>query len=204
MSGLYVPHHLLILHQRLLNGDRTASEEIADVLLEPLVSELRSKFPRTDEQVVWDGVIDAVLDLCARPDTFDPNRNVPLDRFLSMAAWRNVANSLRSEKRRRAREEKAAQLQPVPDVELRPPVGNKEQEEKNQQRHQQQQREELMCRLQDPLERKILELRLSGERRTSVFAEALDIQHLPPAKQRREVKRAKDRVDQKLRRLKKK
>ena len=43
-------------------------------------------------------------------------------------------------------------------------------------------------------------LRLQGERRTEAFAEILGISHLSIETQRREVKRAKDRIDKTLRR----
>jgi RNA polymerase sigma-70 factor (ECF subfamily) len=57
-----------------------------------------------------------------------------------------------------------------------------------------------MSLLQDPTDRQILALRLQGERRTEAFAELLGISHLPIGVQRREVKRAKDRIDKILRR----
>jgi hypothetical protein len=77
-------------------------------------------------------------------------------------------------------------------------VGNLLQEEENEQLHRQQ--EEMMSLLQDPKDRQILVLRLQGERRTGAFAEILGISHLPIETQRREVKRAKDRIDKTLRR----
>jgi hypothetical protein len=98
---------LLILHTRLLNGDRIAPEELARLLLSSLSRELARKFPHTDEHLICDGVTDALLEYCARPNNFDTSRGVPLDRFLARAAWRNVANIVRGERRRQAREKKA-------------------------------------------------------------------------------------------------
>jgi hypothetical protein len=77
---------LLGLHRRLCDGDRTASEELAELILEPLVDAISRRFPRSDKQTVWDGVVDALLDYCARPHQFDEGRKVPLDRFLRMAS----------------------------------------------------------------------------------------------------------------------
>ena len=57
-----------------------------------------------------------------------------------------------------------------------------------------------MQRLLDPRDRQILALRLQGERRTEAFAEILGLSYLPIEAQRREVKRAKDRIDKILRR----
>jgi RNA polymerase sigma-70 factor (ECF subfamily) len=197
-----MPHRLdssqlLGLHHRLCNGDRTASEELAELMLEPLVDALARRFPRTDGQTVWDGVVDALLDYCARPHQFDEGRGVPLGRFLLMASRRNVTNLLRGEARRRAREE-TAHGNASAAVEVDSPAGNILQQEES--RELQRQQEGMMEQLSDQRDRQILALRLHGERRTEAFAEILGIAHLPIEAQRREVKRAKDRIDKILRR----
>jgi hypothetical protein len=109
-----------------------------------------------------------------------------------------VANSVRGEKRRKAREEKAGQDYVESSVELDPVVGNLLQQEEKVQH--QRQRAELMSTLQNSKDRQLLALRLQGERRTEVFAEILEISHLPIKDQRRVVKQAKDRIDKILRR----
>jgi hypothetical protein len=83
---------LLGLHRRLCDGDRTASEELAELILEPLVDAVSRRFPHHDKQTIWDGVVDALLDYCARPHQFDETRRVPLDHFLRMASRHNVMN----------------------------------------------------------------------------------------------------------------
>lgn len=50
------------------------------------------------------------------------------------------------------------------------------------------------------VDRRILQLQLAGERRTSAYAEACGISHLPLAEQRAGVKLRKDRILQRLRR----
>jgi DNA modification methylase len=189
---------LLKLHRRLCDGDRTAPEELAELILESLVEAIIRRFPRTDEQFIWDGVIDAILDYCAQPRQFDERHGIPLDRFLQMAAWRNVANARRGEARRMAREVKAGQTHATTAVELDPVVGNLLQKEESGQLHQQ--GVDFMNLLQDSKDRQILALRLQGERRTTAFAEILGISHPPVEVQRREVKRAKDRIDKILHR----
>ena len=47
------------LHERLLLGDRVASEELSRLLLAPLQQEVTRRFPRIDEQMINDGVVDA-------------------------------------------------------------------------------------------------------------------------------------------------
>ena len=193
--------HLLRLHTRLMDGDRIASEEVVCLLLISLSNELARKFPNTDKHLVFDGVTDALVEYCTGPKKFDPSRGVPLDRFLALAAWRNVANSVRGEKRRKLRELKA--LTAVPDeelVELDVTAGNMLQDQEKDRQHQAAQ---LLRMIGNPVDKKILKLRLAGERRTEEFARIMTISYLPKDSQRREVKRAKDRIDKFLQRSKK-
>ena len=190
---------LVALHERLLHGDRVAPEELAELLLERLTAEVARQFPHTDIHIVYEGVADALLDYCAKPGGFDTARNVPLDRFLSQAAWRNVANSVRGEKRRKAREEKSVQDTESKIVELHPSVGNHNQ---NEAQLQQERLAELMQTLENPVDRKVFELQMSGERRTEEFAKVMGISHLSAAEQRSEVKRTKDRIATHLKRKK--
>jgi RNA polymerase sigma-70 factor (ECF subfamily) len=122
-----------------------------------------------------------------------------LDRFLANAAWCNIANLLRGEQRRKAKEKRSLELNDEKVVELHPAMGNPLQ---NESQDRQQQLDELRRSLENPVDRRILELRAMGERRTEQFAKVLGILHLPVDQQRREVKRAKDRIDKVMRRHK--
>lgn len=192
------PAQLIELHKRLLQGDRTASEEMASQLLTPLARQLSRKFPFTDEQIVSDGGTDAILDYCENPQQFDATRGVPLDGFLHMAARRNVSNLLRGEKRRKAREGRYGQASLESSVELSESAGNLLQ--KGRKIRVQRPQVEAITILKDKKDQRIHELRLRGERRTQVFAQVLEIDHLPTEVQRREVKRVKDRIDKVLER----
>jgi RNA polymerase sigma-70 factor (ECF subfamily) len=189
---------LLELHRQLLTGDRTASEAVVGLLHVSLTREVSAQFRHTDQHIIWDGVIDAMLDYCARPQQFDAERGVSLKRFLRLAARRNVGNILRGEQRRKVREEAAGHAWTVSSVELDPAAGNLLQQEEATQRQRQQ--AALTQALQNPNDQQLLALRLQGVRRTEAFAEILGITHLPIEMQRREVKRAKDRIDKILRR----
>lgn len=189
---------LLTLHRRLLAGDRTASEEVVGLLHASLTQEVSSQFPHTDPHIIWDGVIDALLDYCARPQQFDADRGIPLESFLRLAARRNVMNMLRSAQRRKTREEAVGHAWAASSVELDPAAGNLLRKEESM--RQQRQRAALASTLQNSNDQQLLALRLQGVRRTEAFAELLGITHLPIATQRREVKRAKDRIDKMLRR----
>jgi DNA-directed RNA polymerase specialized sigma24 family protein len=176
-----------------------ASEELAQRMLERLVSELGGKFPFTDSQLISNGVTDAILEYCAKPVSFDASRGVPLDRYLAKAAWRNVANLWRGEKRRKAREEKSVEYSDQKVVELHPSAGNLLQ---NEALAQKEQVAELMQTLENPVDRQVFKLRMLGERRTEEFAKAMGISHLPLVRQRSAVKRAKDRIEKLLKRRK--
>lgn len=189
---------LLELHRRLLIGDRIASEEIVTLLLASLTQEVAAQFRHTDQHIIWDGIIDAMLDYCARPQQFDAERGISLKRFLRLAARRNVMNTLRREQRRKAREEAVGHAWAASSVELDPAAGNLLQKEESAQRQRQQ--AALTNALQNPNDQQLLALRVQGVRHTEAFAEILGITHLPIETQRREVKRGKDRIDKMLRR----
>ena len=194
------PARLFALHKQLLQGDRTASEEVASLLLTPITNQTSRKFPFTDEHIVAEGVTDAILDYCENPQKFDATRGVPLDGFIRMAARRNVSNLLRGEKRRKVREEKYGRAKLESPVELSGSVGNLLQKDKKM--RVQRPMAEAMTILKDKKDQQIHKLRLQGERRTQVFAQVLEINHLTAEVQRREVKRAKDRIDKVLERNK--
>jgi RNA polymerase sigma-70 factor (ECF subfamily) len=185
------------LHERLLQGDRVASEELLRILLPLLLSEIARRFPKTDEQLVADGVTDALLDYSASPQEFDAGKDIPLDRFLATAAWRNVANLVEGERRRKRRERKVGGEQREAHVALDPLARNIWQEELQQFGEKQ---EAMLQALGDPKDKEIWTLRLQGVRDTTAFGRLLGITHLPLQRQREEVKRHKDRIARFLRR----
>jgi hypothetical protein len=185
------------LHERLLHGDRVAAEELARLLLPRLVGEVARRFPRTDEQIVSDGVIDAVMDYCACPEQFDAGKDVPLERFLANAAWRNVSNLLVGERRRKRREKRAGGEKHEADVALDPSARNIRREEQEQL---DQRRAAILEGLDDPKDKEIMTLVLQGVKDTATYAPLLDVAHLPIRQQRAEVKRRKDRITRFLRR----
>ena len=137
MPPRFESSQLLAFHRRLCNGDRTASDELAVLLLDPLVERIpRRQFPRADEHWHFQAVADALLDYCARPHQFDEGRGVPLVPFLLMTCRRNMLNLLRGEARRRTHEGQAAKMPAASIVELDPVAGNLLQQEESAQLHQ--------------------------------------------------------------------
>jgi hypothetical protein len=86
MDGKKTAQNLLVLHQKLLDGNTFAFEEIFEAVFPCLLGDLQRNFPWTDGHIVTDGVTDALLDYLLKPHAFDPLRGVPLDRFLFKAA----------------------------------------------------------------------------------------------------------------------
>ncbi len=93
------------LHRRLLDGDPLASEEAARFLLVPLAEETKRQYPRLDEQLINDAVVDALLDYLGDPSRADTSGGSGPRAYLRRAAWRNAANFHKSGKRRKSRED---------------------------------------------------------------------------------------------------
>jgi DNA-directed RNA polymerase specialized sigma24 family protein len=100
---------LRALRQKLLEGDENALEPFAGRALETLPRLLRRSFPRVPADWATDAVVDAILELAARPDRVDPTDAPALDRFLLLAARRTLINLLRADSRRRLREARYAE-----------------------------------------------------------------------------------------------
>jgi hypothetical protein len=96
---------LAALHLRVCNGDAAAREELVAAALRSLPRGIRIG----DRDAATEAVVDAILEYLSRPGRFDPDRGVPLERYLHLAAMRNLQNHHRSELRRHARERLYAQ-----------------------------------------------------------------------------------------------
>ena len=92
------------LAARIGRGDAAALGELAQHLLPVLMRRLRRAYGRVPSDLLSDACEDAILEYGASPRRFDPARGVPLDRFLQMAAARNLADLLKADARRRRRE----------------------------------------------------------------------------------------------------
>jgi hypothetical protein len=88
----------------MLAGDPAARERLAEELLAGLRRKLQRAFVHAPDDVVFDAVVDAIMEYIKDPVRFDASRGVPLDRFVQMAARRNLASHMRSEAQRKARE----------------------------------------------------------------------------------------------------
>jgi len=194
------PNFEYSIHQRLLKKDPIAPSELVENYIESLVLKLGRRFPNLgDPHFVHDAAADALLNYAQHPERFNPEKG-KLFPYLLMSARGDLINRLKSEGRRRQREVH------IENVELQPDLRNISSE--------QSENIELppglsMVDIESQIEqiinnqtdRTLLELILDGERRTECYAEVLGITNLNMKEQRRQVKRAKDRLTKRLQRL---
>jgi hypothetical protein len=182
------PASLAMLHAQVLAGGGDSALLAVIVTLRPrLVRRLRLTFRNAGFDVVDDAIQEAFIDYSLRPSRFRPEREQTLEQFLHMAAWRNVANAVAADSRRRGRE--LQYVLAARDRQQSPHLP-----------------EALIASLLpgspiDCPERKALEAWIDGERRTQFLAVALGVGGCSPSQQRRTVKQFKDRVINRAKRL---
>lgn len=167
--------------------DAAALGELARVLLPVLKRRLHRVYRRASADMVSDACVDAILDFGAHPERFDSTRGLPLDRFLQMAATRNLGNLLEADARRRHREAAYATQDGA--------LGSRSMSFDDDVRRR------ILSVVNEGTELKAFAEWLSGERRTASLAATLGLSHLSPREQRYEIKRFKDRVRRRVLRL---
>jgi len=184
------------VHDRLLQGDATASADCAGAVIGPLTKRLERRFPELrGSDVLVDAVTDAVFSYLRQPGQYDPARRGLLG-FLAMAAEGDLKNALAKWHRRKEMEV------PLDDVDLEVVAGNRmvgpgdpagefDLDEI---------RSGVRALFDDPRDRQMADLVLEGERSIELFARILGLEGLPIDEQRREVKRHKDRIKKRLER----
>jgi hypothetical protein len=184
-------HDLNRLHARTRLGEDDAREQLLVRALPELERRLQLRFRRASRDLVVNAVEDALLDYMSDPGRFDMTRDVPLGAFILRAASRNLINSLASERRRHDREGRYASDAAAMMARYEPSDGPD------------------LSKItlspddvsSDGAERQAFELWRGGERRTEAFARVLGLADRSPVVQAREVKRFKDRLIKRIRRL---
>jgi RNA polymerase sigma-70 factor (ECF subfamily) len=196
--------HINAIYQRLLAGEIDAPSDLIELLLDPLTTALRRKFPSLpDPNLVTDTATDTLFRFVQEPERFQPERG-DLWGYLYMDALGDIRNAWQKQRRRLIREI------PFDPVAHDLPDGNSNVEEAivrklvpaslpdgtdaasliNQ----------LRADIPDARDWEVVTLMALGERSTSIYASVLEITDLPPAEQRRRVKQAKDRLRLRLKR----
>lgn len=191
-------------YQRILHGDPIAFARLCELALPHLVAFLRAQFPQLEPHQHEMTAIDCLLDYHARPEQYDPDR-LSLFAYLRMAARHDMLNAIdrenRYERRLLSLDEPATRIELTEQDSVSSPEFELEQWL---QQHTDYSRQEILRALDaelDSVDRQLLLLMLDGVRETEPYAAVMDISHHDLVKQRREVKRAKDRLTKKLRRF---
>jgi hypothetical protein len=169
---------------------RAFLERMAAELLSTLQRRLRRAFPRTPDDFIVDAVEDALLEYAAGPD-----RHLSCDAeraHLYRASWRNVANLVDAERRRRTRDTQYATLLASEHGLVRPSFADLDDHSSTDKR--------LDGLATNPAEKIALLLWLNGERHSDALAKALGFSTLSVRAQRQEVKRFKDRISKRAER----
>jgi hypothetical protein len=180
------------IHERLIAGRPTAAAELFDEAIEPLTRFVISRY-RSD-RFGWDDVaMDVLFELIDRPEAFDPSKR-RLFGYLCMKASGDALNA----KQKAIRREKTV----CPAVEFDASDGESgaSRLQINAAAHR------LIMEhwseiVQDPADAIVLKLWLEEESDTAVYAIALGLDELPVSAQRAEVKKYRDRIEKRLRRL---
>jgi len=190
-----------VLHERVLDGDVTASAEVAEVLMPLTISRLRRSYHSLyDPHLVDTAVEDALMNYFSRPQQYDPAKS-SLASYLYMSARGDLLNLLERDKRYtehlrlvecveldNSETEYGVEVKDEFDLEalilaLNSPVWQR-----------------LSDLLPDPVDQEIVLLMMEGVRKTSVYADVLGISDHPVGEQAAIVKRHKDRLKKKLQR----
>jgi hypothetical protein len=188
------------LHQRLLDGDLVASQELAAAFLLVVVDRLKQRFPGLDdESLIFDAATDAILSYAERPSQYKPD-GLRLLAYLVMSADGDLKNALRRHQRRAHRELSMS------DVELLLDARNPEEDKEAYPEHAVGPEVNGVARrvrevIPDPVDQQFIDLMIQGERRTDAFAKVLGIADMEVKQQRKIVKQHKDRLKKRLTRL---
>lgn len=183
------------LHADVCARDPTASSRVFTVLLDPLIDWLSFRWRNErDAERVRDFAIDSIISYLESPERYDPSR-ASLLTYLRLDAHGDLLND--HDQRQRQRERQADAF-----VELAAEARNSSPDEYPSERE----RPEMTLAhvrqaLPDERDRRAVLLLMEQERSTEVFAEVWGLAGLGAEEQAAEVKRNKDRIKARLRRL---
>jgi hypothetical protein len=199
---------LFNLHKRLIAADGTALSEIARLVFDRLLSQLRREFPREDDHLLQEKAADALLEYGAAPQIANASSGAGVLGFLVLRAKSRLLTTLKRDRRRRVVEDRFARdfsgVSMGDDdnvVELPRVQGEHNVEDfvdpasaaEDTSRTEAQISDVLSGVLSDR-DRRIVKLMLEGVRETSTYARVLEIEDRSLDEQRRIVKQHKDRL----------
>lgn len=189
-------------HQRVLAADPVAFSQLAERLYASLVRDTGARArshagKAVDMTLVEEAVGQTLLDYNDHPERYNPEQSA-LHSYLVMAAYRDFQNSLSKEYRHTGRQ---ATLSGEGLVELEVPDGRSEIDGLLSRISAQEWWSLVEGTFNEPADRQLVLMLANGVRATESYARVLGITGLPVEEQQREVKKAKDRVLKRLKRL---
>jgi RNA polymerase sigma-70 factor, ECF subfamily len=192
----------LEVHQRLLSGDPTASLDASELILGPLVARLRAKWPTLDEIYCYDAATEVLVQYLKAPERYDPSKSSVIG-WLAMQAHGDLTNDYQSKQKRfekswvvesdlpaRPESEDPAKLEDLlPTTQLGARLGPSR----------------ILANVYeafpDERDRQLIWHVIDGSRSTDEAAEILGLTHLTGEERTKEVRKNKDRIKTRLRRL---
>lgn len=186
------------IYGALLSGEPTAPRDLVNACVGPLFGIIRHRFPVLPAEAQQDAVHDALLALIADPTRYRPEKGSVLN-YLAQVAAHKALDQLRALRRRQPESAVGGA------VELDRASANNpsrtDVEFEVQSRMVDAEVEALVREiLPDDRDRRVWEMGLDGRTPTQEYAAALDLVHLPPEEQAREVKRHRDRIWKRIQR----
>lgn len=193
-------HWQIQKHQQILNENSpTAFAQLSELALPHLVEFLQREFRQVEVHLHETAAIDSLLTYHAAPQKYDPEK-LTLFAYLRMSARHDLLNAVDHSNRQKRPlldiDEPAIQSQLVADADLESEL-YLEQWLDNGDSGKQTMLRQFEAEL-DTIDRQLFLLMLNGVRETEPYAEIMQLASQPLPEQRREVKRAKDRLTKKL------
>lgn len=188
------PARLSALHTRIVAGDVTATSELFALVQRPLAAVVRKRI----SQLAWDDACDAATDAIVSyinaPDRFDPTR-AGLFGYLALIARRDSLNLLRDYRAAQKKQTRVVELSAADGKDYCDDAATKLDAERILRDH-------LDEIVKEDGDEEVLRLFLAGEGETAAYAAVLGISDHPEAEQKKVVKQRRDRIEQRLKRLK--
>lgn len=195
-------HWQIQKHQQILNETSpTAFAQLSELALPHLIEFLQHEFRQVEVHLHETAAIDSLLTYHHAPEKYDPEK-LTLFAYLRMSARHDLLNALDHNKRQRRPlldiEEPGIQAQLVAEGETEAFVIEDWLDSSNSTK------QTMLRNFETELnetDRQLFLLMLNGVRETEPYAAIMELNLLPIAEQRREVKRAKDRLTKRLTRF---
>ena len=181
------------LHGRVLADDPTASAELFEAVHRPLWRVLVRTFGGLLEEDAVDLATDAIVEYLGKPNRFQPEK-ASLFTYLAVIAKGDALNRLRSIAISKGHHQRF--------VELQDPDGNIQDDATDTRMAAQSILEKYGSQIvENETDIAVLKLMLMGESETDTYAAALGIQNLPQEERKALVKKYRDKIEKRLKRV---